>query len=56
MSGKSGSASSNVLDILPFEKWGEKLAEQTVTQVRTRRDLSASRLQRLAEPFPLAAG
>lgn len=34
MAGKSGSASSNVLDILPFEKWGEKLAESTVAQTK----------------------
>ena len=34
MAGKSGSASSNLLDILPFEKWGEKLAESTVAQAK----------------------
>ena len=33
MAGKTGSASSNPLNLLPFERWGEKLAEATVVQV-----------------------
>jgi hypothetical protein len=34
MAGKTGTSSSNVLDILPFEKWGEKLAESTISQAK----------------------
>jgi hypothetical protein len=34
MAGKSGTASSNILDVLPFEKWGEKLAKSTIAQAK----------------------